>query len=71
MPALEALRGMLGVVPSGAEPPRDLPIADLAAGLYAAFSVSAALVAAKQHGVGVHIDVPMLGATLAIAALRA
>ncbi|WP_191631551.1 CaiB/BaiF CoA transferase family protein [Pandoraea sputorum] len=71
VPALEALRGMLGVVPSGAEPPRDLPIADLAAGLYAAFSVSAALVAAKQQGVGVHIDVPMLGATLAIAALRA
>lgn len=71
VPALEALRGMLGVVPSGAEPPRDLPVADLAAGLYAAFSVSAALVAAKQHGVGVHIDVPMLGATLAIAALRA
>ncbi|VVE62206.1 carnitine dehydratase [Pandoraea anapnoica] len=71
VPALEALRGMLGAVPSGAEPPRDLPIADLAAGLYAAFSVSAALVAAKQQGVGVHIDVPMLGATLAIAALRA
>ncbi|VVD70571.1 CaiB/BaiF CoA transferase family protein [Pandoraea commovens] len=71
VPALEALRGMLGVAPSGAEPPRDLPIADLAAGLYAAFSVSAALVAAKQQGVGVHIDVPMLGATLAIAALRA
>lgn len=71
VPALDALRGMLGVVPSGAEPPRDLPIADLAAGLYAAFSVSAALVAAKQQRVGVHIDVPMLGATLAIAALRA
>ncbi|VVD69610.1 CoA-transferase [Pandoraea aquatica] len=71
VPALEALRGMLGVAPSGAEPPRDLPIADLAAGLYAAFSVSAALVAAKQQGTGVHIDVPMLGATLAIAALRA
>lgn len=71
VPALEALQGMLGAAPSGLEPPRDLPVADLAAGLYAAFSVSAALVAAKQHGRGVHIDVPMLGATLAIAALRA
>ncbi|ODP32650.1 CaiB/BaiF CoA-transferase family protein [Pandoraea sp. ISTKB] len=71
VPALEALRGMLGAASHGAEPPRDLPVADLAAGLYAAFSVSAALVAAKQQGIGVHIDVPMLGATLAIAALRA
>ncbi|AKM28942.2 hypothetical protein AB870_00555 [Pandoraea faecigallinarum] len=71
VPALEALRGMLGAASHGAEPPRDLPVADLAAGLYAAFSVSAALVAARQQGVGVHIDIPMLGATLAIAALRA
>lgn len=71
MPALEALRGMLGAASHGGEPPRDLPVADLAAGLYAAFAVSAALVAAKQQGVGVHIDVPMLGATLAIASLRA
>lgn len=70
VPALEALRGMLGAAPTGMEPPRDLPVADLAAGLYAAFSVSAALVAAVKRGVGVHIDVPMLGATLAIAALR-
>ncbi|VVE14709.1 CoA-transferase [Pandoraea communis] len=71
VPALEALRAMLGTAPSGLEPPRDLPVADLAAGLYAAFSVSAALVAAKRQGRGVHIDVPMLGATLAIAALLA
>ncbi|MFJ2991499.1 CaiB/BaiF CoA transferase family protein [Pandoraea sp. NPDC087047] len=70
VPALEALRGMLGAASTGMEPPRDLPVADLAAGLYAAFSVSAALVAAVKRGVGVHIDVPMLGATLAIAALR-
>ncbi|WP_374618430.1 CaiB/BaiF CoA transferase family protein [Pandoraea sp.] len=71
VPAIEAMRGMLGASPGGLEPPRDLPIADLAAGLYAAFSASAALVAAKQQGRGVHIDVPMLGATLAIAALHA
>ncbi|VVD92357.1 Acetyl-CoA:oxalate CoA-transferase [Pandoraea eparura] len=71
VPAIDALRGMLGASPGGLEPPQDLPVADLAAGLYAAFSVSSALVAAKQQGQGVHIDVPMLGATLAIAALRA
>ncbi|VVD91277.1 Acetyl-CoA:oxalate CoA-transferase [Pandoraea cepalis] len=71
VPALDALRGMLGASPGGLEPPRDLPVADLAAGLYAAFSVSSALVAAKQQGRGVHIDVPMLGTTLAIASLHA
>lgn len=71
VPALDALRGMLGAAPSGLDPPRNLPVSDLAAGLYAAFSVSAALVAAKWQGRGVHIDVPMLGATLAIAALCA
>ncbi len=71
VPALDALRGMLGASPGGLEPPRDLPVADLAAGLYAAFSVSSALVAARQQGRGVHIDVPMLGTTLAIASLHA
>src|SRR5690606_16597373 len=41
-----------------------------AAGLYAAFSIASALRAAQRDGQGTHIDVPMLGATLGIAALQ-
>src|SRR5262249_7366708 len=47
-----------------------VPLADFSAGLYAAFSVVSALRGVAQTGQGTHIDVPMLGATLAIAALQ-
>lgn len=69
--ALDALRGMLGATPGHLEAPRDMPVADLGAGLYAAFAVASALLAVQSSGKGVHIDVPMLGATLALASLRA
>ena len=46
------------------------PLADFSAGLYAAFSVASALRSVAANGQGTHIDVPMLGATLAIAALQ-
>lgn len=47
-----------------------VPLADFSAGLYAAFSIAAALRTAAASGVGTHLDVPMLGATLGIAALQ-
>jgi crotonobetainyl-CoA:carnitine CoA-transferase CaiB-like acyl-CoA transferase len=47
-----------------------IPIADFSAGLYAAFSVSAALHKARATGQGDHVDVSMLGSMLGIANLQ-
>jgi formyl-CoA transferase len=47
-----------------------IPIADFSAGLYAAFSVAAALTKARSTGHGDRIDVSMLGAMLGIAGLQ-
>jgi crotonobetainyl-CoA:carnitine CoA-transferase CaiB-like acyl-CoA transferase len=56
--------------PGGAPVKCGVPLADFSAGLYAAFSVASALRGVAATGEGTHIDVPMLGATLAIAALQ-
>ncbi len=47
-----------------------IPIADFSAGLYAAFSVAAALHKARTTGKGDHLDVSMLGSMLGIANLQ-
>jgi crotonobetainyl-CoA:carnitine CoA-transferase CaiB-like acyl-CoA transferase len=47
-----------------------IPIADFSAGLYAAFSATAALHKARATGHGDHIDVSMLGSMLGIANLQ-
>ena len=47
-----------------------IPIADFSAGLYAAFSVTAALHKARTTGQGDHIDISMLGSMLGIANLQ-
>lgn len=47
-----------------------IPIADFSAGLYAAFSATAALHKARATGKGDHVDVSMLGAMLGIASLQ-
>jgi crotonobetainyl-CoA:carnitine CoA-transferase CaiB-like acyl-CoA transferase len=47
-----------------------VPIADFTAGLYGAFAIAAAIARVRAGGEGVHIDVPMLGTSLAIAALQ-
>ena len=52
--------------PGGAPVKSGVPLTDFAAGLYAAFSIASSLFEKK----GRHIDVPMLGTTLAIAALQ-
>jgi crotonobetainyl-CoA:carnitine CoA-transferase CaiB-like acyl-CoA transferase len=52
--------------PGGAPVKCGVPLTDFAAGLYAAYAVAAKLF----EGKGGHIDVPMLGTTLAIAALQ-
>jgi crotonobetainyl-CoA:carnitine CoA-transferase CaiB-like acyl-CoA transferase len=69
---LQAAGGVMSVT---GEPDRGpvkcgVPLTDFSAGLYAAFAVSTALLTARATGVGSRIDVPMIGTTLAIAALQ-
>jgi crotonobetainyl-CoA:carnitine CoA-transferase CaiB-like acyl-CoA transferase len=47
-----------------------VPVSDFASGLYGAYAVAAAIAAVRAGGKGAHIDVPMFGCTLAIAALQ-
>ena len=69
---VQAMSGIMSITgEEGSAPVKcGVPLADFSAGLYAAFSIAAALRAAQASGQGVHLDVPMLGATLGIAALQ-
>ena len=69
---VQAMSGLMSVTgePGGAPVKCGVPVADFAAGLYGAFTIAAALNAARTTGKGTHLDVPMLGATLGIAALQ-
>lgn len=69
---VQAMSGIMSITgeEGGAPVKCGVPLADFSAGLYAAFSITAALRAAQMSGQGVHLDVPMLGATLGIAALQ-
>ena len=69
---IQAMSGLMSVTgEAGGEPVKcGVPVADFSAGLYGAFAIASALRAAQASGQGTHIDVPMLGATLGIAALQ-
>ena len=69
---IQAMSGIMSVTgEAGGEPVKcGVPLADFSAGLYGAFAIASALRAAQASGQGAHIDVPMLGATLGIAALQ-
>ena len=69
---IQAISGIMSVTGEAGRPPVKcgVPLADFSAGLYGAFAIAAALRAAERSGRGTHIDVPMLGATLGIAALQ-
>jgi crotonobetainyl-CoA:carnitine CoA-transferase CaiB-like acyl-CoA transferase len=69
---VQAVSGVMSVTGerSGAPVKCGVPISDFGAGLYAAFAISAALHKVRRDGVGDHIDVSMLGATLGMAALQ-
>ena len=69
---LQAIAGIMSVTgePDGAPVKCGVPLADFAAGLYAAFAVSSLLAQVRAGGPGGHIDVPMMGVSLAIAALQ-
>ncbi|MFO7746882.1 MAG: CoA transferase [Orrella sp.] len=69
---VQAMSGIMSVTGEPGRPPVKcgVPLADFSAGLYAAYAVSCALRQVSETGQGTHIDVPMLGATLGIAALQ-
>lgn len=69
---IQAMSGIMSVTgdPGGAPVKCGVPLADFSAGLYGAYSALAALRSAQETGQGTHVDVPMLGATLGIAALQ-
>jgi crotonobetainyl-CoA:carnitine CoA-transferase CaiB-like acyl-CoA transferase len=69
---IQAMSGIMSVTGEPGRPPIKcgVPLADFSAGLYAAFGIVSALRQAEATGAGTHLDVPMLGATLGIAALQ-
>jgi crotonobetainyl-CoA:carnitine CoA-transferase CaiB-like acyl-CoA transferase len=69
---MQAAAGVMSVTgeEGGAPVKCGVPISDFASGLYAAYSIAAALLTVRAGGPGAHIDVPMFGCTLAIAALQ-
>ncbi len=69
---VQAMSGIMQVTGEPGRPPVKcgVPLADFSAGLYGAFGIVSALRLAQATGRGTHLDVPMLGATLGIAALQ-
>ncbi|MGE5616191.1 MAG: CaiB/BaiF CoA transferase family protein [Bacillota bacterium] len=69
---VQAAAGVMSVTgePDGPPVKCGVPIADFASGLYGAYAIVAALMAVRAGAKGAHIDVPMFGCTLAIAALQ-
>jgi len=69
---IQAISGIMSVTgePGGAPVKCGVPISDFAAGLYGSFAVTSLLARVRSGGAGGHIDVPMQGVSLAIAALQ-
>ena len=69
---IQAAAGVMSVTgeDGGAPVKCGVPISDFTSGLYAAYAIAAALAAVRAGAPGAHIDVPMFGCTLAIAALQ-
>jgi len=69
---IQAAAGVMSVTgeEGGAPVKCGVPVSDFASGLYGAYAIASALMAVRAGAGGVHIDVPMFGCTLAIAALQ-
>src|SRR5690606_27821554 len=69
---IQAISGIMSVTgePGGRPVKCGVPVSDFSAGLYAAFSIASMLARVRTGGAGGHIDVPMLGTSLSIAALQ-
>lgn len=69
---VQAASGVMSVTgePGGAPVKCGVPLSDFASGLYAAFSIASMLAHVRAGGQGGHLDIPMFGCTLGIAALQ-
>ncbi|WP_295529592.1 CoA transferase [uncultured Pseudacidovorax sp.] len=69
---IQAAAGVMSVTgePDGDPVKCGVPLSDFASGLYAAFSIAAMLAHVRAGGRGAHIDIPMFGCTLGVAALQ-
>jgi crotonobetainyl-CoA:carnitine CoA-transferase CaiB-like acyl-CoA transferase len=69
---MQAMSGIMSVTgePGGAPVKCGVPLSDFCSGLYGAYAIAAVLRRVQQGGEGEHIDVAMLGASLAVAALQ-
>ena len=69
---MQAAGGVMSVTgdADGAPAKCGVPISDFSSGLYAAFAISSTLARVRSGGRGAHIDVPMFGCTLGVAALQ-
>ena len=69
---MQAMAGVMSVTgePGGNPVKCGVPVCDFVSGLYGAFGITSALQSRSVTGLGQHIDVAMLGATLAIGALQ-
>jgi formyl-CoA transferase len=69
---IQAAAGVMSVTGESDDAPVKcgVPLSDFASGLYAAFAISSALLAARSTGTGAWLDIPMFGCTLAISALQ-
>lgn len=69
---VQGFSGLMSVTGREGEAPVKcgVPVADFCAGLYAAYVITAALMRARETGIGAEIDCSMLGALLGISALQ-
>lgn len=69
---MQAMAGVMSVTgePGGAPVKCGVPLCDFVSGLYGSYAVAAGLLEVSRTGQGQHVDVAMLGATLAIGALQ-
>lgn len=69
---IQGISGIMSVTgePDSAPVKCGVPLSDVSAALYAAFAVAALLAQVRAGGPGGYIDVPMMGVSMAIAALQ-
>ncbi|MEZ5909004.1 MAG: CoA transferase [Hyphomicrobiaceae bacterium] len=69
---VQGMSGLMSVTGEEGRPPVKcgVPVADFCAGLYGAFTITAALMEARSSGKGRFIDCSMLGALIGVAALQ-